>query len=112
MQIIMRIMLAIVLLVIGFAVGFPIGKSLGFATGGEWALVQADILAREAGLSMPVSMQQGQFRVVLKQPRKLYKRAWQLADMYEEREQSEYVIAATASLNETVQLAQNTRPVQ
>lgn len=108
MQIIMRIMLAIVLLVAGFAVGFPIGKSLGFATGGEWALVQADILAREAGLFMPVSIEAGSFRLVIKQPRKLYKKAWQLADLHEEKTQSAYII--TTALNETVQLASNAAP--
>lgn len=107
MQIIMRIMLAIFLLVAGFAVGFPVGKSIGFATGGEWALVQADILAREAGLFMPVSIEEGSFRVVIKQPRKLYKRAWQLADLHEESMQGAYAITA---LGEAVQLASNTNP--
>lgn len=108
MQIIMRIMLAAFLLMAGFAVGFPIGKSLGFATGGEWALVQADILAREAGLFMPVSIEEGSFRLVIKQPRKLYKKAWQLADLHEEKTQSAYII--TTALSEAVQFASNTTP--
>ena len=108
MKIIMRIMLAIFLLVVGFAVGFPIGQSIGFATGGEWALMQADILARESGLFMPVSIEEGQFRVVIKQSRKLYKRAWQLADMHEEKMQGAYTM--TTSLNETVQMVCNTHP--
>jgi hypothetical protein len=99
MQIIIRILLGIALLAAGFAVGFPIGRSIGFATGGEWALVQADILARESGQFMPVSIEDGQFRVVIKQPRKLYKRAWQLADIHEEKMQDPYMI--TTSLNET-----------
>jgi hypothetical protein len=105
MKIIQRIMLALFLLVVGFAVGFPIGRSVGFSTGGEWALVQADILARESGQFMPVSIEEGQFHVVIKQPRKLYKRAWQLADIHEDKMQGAYVI--TTSLNEAVQLASN-----
>jgi hypothetical protein len=83
MNIIVRVVLAIALVAAGFAAGFPIGKTSGFATGSEWALVQADILARESGIFMPVSLEEGQFRVVIKQPRGLYKRAWQLADKYE-----------------------------
>lgn len=76
--------LAIALLLVGFAAGFPIGQSSGFATGCEWAIIQADILAREAGVSMPVSFNDGQFRVVLRQPGDVYRRAWQLSDKYEE----------------------------
>jgi hypothetical protein len=107
MHIIMRIMLSVFLLLIGFAAGVPVGKSLGFTTGSEWALVQADILAREAGLFMPVSLEEGRFRVVIKQPRRLYKKAWQHADVHEESMQG---YAITSSLNETVQMAQNTVP--
>lgn len=87
MKIITRTVLAIALLSAGFAAGFPIGKSSGFTTGSEWALVQADILAREAGVFMPVYFEDGSFRVVIKQPRGLYKRAWQLADRYEKASQ-------------------------
>ncbi len=76
--------LSIALLMIGFAAGFPIGQSSGFATGCEWAIIQADILAREAGVTMPVSFNDGQFRVVLRQPGQVYRKAWQLADKYEE----------------------------
>ncbi len=76
--------LAIALLMIGFAAGFPVGQSSGFATGCEWAIIQADILAREAGVSMPVSFNDGQFRVILRQPPHVYRKAWQLADKYEE----------------------------
>lgn len=83
MKIIIRAVLAMALLAAGFAAGFPVGKISGFATGSEWALVQADILAREAGVFMPVYFEDGSFRVVIKQPRGLYKRAWQLADKYE-----------------------------
>lgn len=106
MQIIMRTMLAAFLLVIGFSAGFPLGKSLGFATGSEWALVQADILARESGLFMPVSIEEGKFRVVIKQPRKLYTRAWQRADRHEDCVQSAYPV--TTAPNVTVQVAENT----
>ena len=77
-------MLAAAFLLLGLAVGFQTGRSSGFETGSEWALVQADLLAREAGLSMPVVLDQGTFRVIMKQPRGLYKRAWRLADEYDE----------------------------
>jgi len=80
---------AIALVMVGFAAGFPVGQSSGFATGCEWAIIQADILAREAGVFMPVSFNDGQFRVVLKQPGHIYRKAWQLADKYEELMQNE-----------------------
>jgi hypothetical protein len=68
----------------GFAAGFPVGRSSGFSTGSEWALVQANILAREAGLYMPVKFEAGQFRIILKQPKHLYRAAWVLADRHED----------------------------
>ncbi len=80
--------LAIALLMVGFAAGFPVGQTSGFSTGCEWAIIQADILARQAGVSMPVSFNDGQFRVVLRQPRHVYRKAWQLADKYEEMMQN------------------------
>lgn len=76
--------LACAFLLFGLAVGFQTGRSSGFETGSEWALVQADILAREAGLFMPVALDDGKFRVIMKQPRGLYRRAWQRADEYDE----------------------------
>lgn len=79
--------LATVFLLVGFAAGFPLGKSDGFARGGEWALVQADILARESGVFMPVSLDNGTFKVVIQQPRGIYKRAWKLADKHDEKQQ-------------------------
>ncbi len=82
MKMSIKITLAVVLLLAGFAAGLPIGKSIGFTTGSEWALVQAGIFAREAGVFMPVYINEGQFRVVVKQPRGLYKRAWQLSEQY------------------------------
>jgi len=105
MKILIRIMLAIALLIVGFAAGFPAGKSAGFTSGSEWALVQANIIAREAGVFMPVSLNDGQFRVVLKQPRRLYKRAWELADRDEE--EMRWVNSSKRSLSETVLLARN-----
>jgi hypothetical protein len=80
MKIAIRILVAIVLLGAGAAVGFPLGESSGFSRGSEWALVQADILAREAGVFMPVRFQENQFVVVLKQPRGLYTRTRKIAD--------------------------------
>jgi len=79
-----RIAVGILLLLAGFGAGFPIGQSIGFSRGSEWALVQADILAREAGVFMPVHIEKGMFRVALKQPRHLYREAWQLADRHYE----------------------------
>ncbi len=78
-----RFAMAIALLIAGFAAGFPIGQRMGFSTGTEWAIVQADILARQAGLSMPVFFEEGAFRVVVKQPPDIYRRAWQLADRHD-----------------------------
>ena len=86
MKIITRTAIAIALLAAGFASGFPMGQSVGFATGSEWALVQADIFAREAGVFMPVRYEEGAFRVMLRQPGDIYNRAWQLADMHHEAE--------------------------
>lgn len=75
---------SIAVLLAGFGAAFQAGKNDGFRTGSEWALVQADIVAREAGVFMPVYMKDGKFRVVIRQPRGIYKRAWQLADQHEE----------------------------
>lgn len=72
------------MLLSGFGAVFQAGKNHGFRTGSEWALVQADIVAREAGVFMPVYMKDGKFRVVIRQPRGIYKRAWQLADQHED----------------------------
>jgi hypothetical protein len=78
-KIIERIIMILVLLGAGFALGFPIGQQNGFATGSEWAIVQADLAAREAGVFMPFSIEAGQIRVVVKQPTGIYKRAQQAA---------------------------------
>jgi hypothetical protein len=73
------------ILLAGFVIVYEFGKNAGFRTGSEWALVQADIAAREAGVFMPVYLKEGKFRVVIRQPRGIYKRAWQLADQFEEQ---------------------------
>jgi len=78
-----RWLLTLVLVVMGLASGFAAGRSAGFATGSEWALMQADMLAREAGVFMPVSYDGSTFRVIIKQPKGLYRRAIRLADQYE-----------------------------
>lgn len=77
--------IALAFLAAGFASGFLTGRSSGFETGSEWALMQAGIVAREAGVFMPVQLDEGNFRVVIRQRKGLYKRAWQNADEYEER---------------------------
>ena len=82
MKNIKRILSVILLVSTGFAAGFPIGQSRGFTTGSEWAFVQASLIARELGLFMPVTLVEGNFRVVLKQPRGHYKRTQQLAEKH------------------------------
>ncbi len=79
-----KIISAIILLGACAGAGFQAGKFAGFKSGSEWALVQADMLAREAGVFMPVYMEGDTFRVVIKQPRGLYKRAWEQSARHEE----------------------------
>ena len=74
--------MAAALLALGFAIGYPMGKSVGFNTGSEWAIIQAEIVAREAGMFMPVHLEDGVFRVKLKQPGDLHARAWKIADKH------------------------------
>ncbi len=94
MKIASGITIATLLLLVGFAAGFPVGKSVGFTTGSEWALVQADILAREAGVFMPVRLYDDNFRIVIKQPRGLHKRVWHLADRYDDQAEALYKVSA------------------
>lgn len=103
MKIITQTALSLALLVAGFAAGFPVGKDAGFTTGSEWALMQANLLAREAGVFMPVYLEEGLFRVVIRQPRNIYKRAWQLAD--EEEEKVPRLNRKERTLPETIQIA-------
>ena len=84
-MIVVRLAVILGLLAAGFALGFPIGQQRGFDTGSEWAIVQADIAAREAGSSLIVSLEEGQIRVIVRQPPGLYKRARQQAALYNER---------------------------
>lgn len=65
-KIVIAVLLTTGLLVIGFALGYPIGKHEGFESGSEWALVQARLAAREAGVIMPVYLEDGLFHVVLR----------------------------------------------
>ncbi len=103
---IIRIVAVAALLLAGFAAGFPIGQSVGFSTGSQWAIVQANLLAREAGLFMPVNYEEGKFRVIVKQPPHLYKRAWKLADRYDAA--MNYVNRGERTLSETAGLTRNT----
>ncbi|HTG01588.1 MAG TPA: hypothetical protein VK654_13495 [Nitrospirota bacterium] len=82
-KITLRLITGLFLLAIGFAAGFPAGERTGFATGTEWAMVQADLLAREAGMTMPVFLEDNAFKVVLKQPKHLYRTARKLANSHE-----------------------------
>ena len=85
---------SVVLLLACIGISFQAGKNAGFKSGSEWALVQAEIVAGEAGVFMPVYMKDGKFRVVLRQPPGVYKKAWKMADEYEEAK--EPVITAKA----------------
>ena len=78
-RIIVRIVVIVILLAVGFAAGFPVGRQAGFMTGSEWAMVQAEIVAREAGMSMPVTLEDGELHIVVKQPEDLYRQARQRA---------------------------------
>jgi hypothetical protein len=82
---VVRIAVILGLLTAGFALGFPIGQQRGFNTGSEWGIVQADIAAREAGSPLIVSLEDGQIRAIITQPRGLYKRAQQQAALYSDR---------------------------
>jgi hypothetical protein len=82
-KILVRIVLAVALLATGFAAAFPIGQQIGFTRGSEWAIIQAQLIAREAGVFMPISFESGQFRIVLRQPNHLYRMAWKLAERHD-----------------------------
>ena len=83
--IVVRITIMLGLLAAGFALGFPLGQHKGFDTGSEWAIVQADIAAREAGMSLPFSLEEGHIRVTVKQSPDLHKWAQQQAALYNDR---------------------------
>jgi hypothetical protein len=105
LKIAMRTMMAFALLLAGFAAGFPIGQRMGFTTGSEWAIVQADIIAREAGLSMPVNFEEGSFRVVVRQSPDLSREAWRLADRYDREMQ--YWSSGVRPLRDSVNFTQS-----
>ncbi len=84
LKVVVKIVVIGAILLAGFAAGLPVGQSIGFTKGSEWALVQAELVAREAGLYMPVSYDGERFLVVMKQPNRLYKRAWKLSNLSEE----------------------------
>lgn len=86
MKILASILISIALLLTGLAVGFQAGKTNGFETGSEWALVQADLLAREAGVYMPVHLDENGLHVVIKQPKGLYRKAQQRAELYDQEQ--------------------------
>ncbi len=107
MKLTIRILLMTALLAAGFAAGFPAGRSIGFATGSEWALVQAELLARESGLEMPVSFDGEQFRIVMKQPRRFYSNARALAARHEhEAGRRDQTVKCLSSLSSTTHIAQ------
>lgn len=58
--------LAGALLATGFAIGYPIGSHSAFEAGSEWALLQAKLVARDAGVIMPVYLKNDQFHVLLR----------------------------------------------
>ncbi len=106
MKTLTRIICVVMLLATGFAAGFPIGSNIGFTRGSEWAIVQADVIARESGLFMPVGFDGGMFRVIMKQPRGLYKKVWQEADKRDKQREALKGIARTdATSNDVVYLA-------
>ena len=102
MKAINRTICVVLLLATGFAAGFPIGNNIGFTRGSEWALVQADVLAREAGLFMPVGFDGGMFRVIMKQPRGLYKKGWQEADKRDRQREARKGMTRTEITSEEV----------
>jgi hypothetical protein len=110
MKIIIQMIMAAALMALGFAIGYPMGKNVGFNNGGEWAIIQAEIVAREAGMFMPVRLEGGVFRVKLKQPVDLHQRAWKIADKHFE----ELAIGANCDrrLVERVKVARNSHVTQ
>jgi hypothetical protein len=73
------------LLAMGFAVGVPVGQQKGFNNGSEWAMVQMDMAAREAGMVLPFSLEDGQIRVVIRQSPDLHNWAKKQAALYNDR---------------------------
>ena len=106
MKIMMRMVLTIALLTAGAAAGFVAGRNSGFSTGSEWSLMQAELLAREAGMFMPVRYEDGKFLLMVRQPQHWYRRARERADR-DEREATREDREA-GDLGKAVRLARNT----
>jgi len=102
MKILISIIVAIAMLLTGLAIGFQAGKADGFETGSEWAIIQAGLLAREAGVDMPVSLDENGFRVVIRQPRGLYQKARQRAEHYDPAQATKPKRAEVLNLAETI----------
>lgn len=85
LSLIFRVAAALGLLATGFATGYPAGQQKGFDSGCEWAMVQADMAAREAGMELPFSLEEGRIRVVVKQSPDLHKWARNQAALYNDR---------------------------
>jgi hypothetical protein len=83
--IVLRVIVVLGLLAMGFAVGFPTGQQKGFENGSEWAIVQAEMAAREAGMVLPFALEDGQIRVVVRQSPDLHKWARKQAELYNDR---------------------------
>jgi hypothetical protein len=81
----LRILMILGLLAMGFAVGFPAGQQKGFDNGSEWAMVQMDMAARETGMVLPFSLEDGQIRVVIRQSPDLHNWAKKQAALYNDR---------------------------
>ncbi len=109
-RILIRALFITALLAAGFAAGFPVGRSMGFATGSEWALVQADLLAKESGFNLPVSYDGQQFRIVMRQPRNFYHSARTLADRREDEIVRVHQVAVRSS--DRIESEQNALPVE
>ncbi len=83
MKRVLKAAITIAFVVFLVSIAFNSGKRAGFRNGSQWAILQAGIVAREAGLVLPVYLHNGAFRVVFRQPPGLYKRAWRLADEFD-----------------------------
>ncbi len=87
MKWILKTGLTVVLLAYLLTIAFNSGKKAGFKNGSQWAMLQAQIVAREAGIVLPIYLYDGAFRVVFKQPPGLYRKAWRLADKFDRNKQ-------------------------
>ena len=96
--VVLRFAVILGLLAMGFAIGFPVGQHKGFNNGSEWAIVQADMAAREAGMELPFLLENGQIRVIVRQSPDLHKWAQKQAALYNERIMSIDIEAGKSAL--------------